>query len=85
MAQEVIRRKRDGETLDDTEIKAIVNTIASGSITDGQIAAFSMAVFFQGMCEFGARTRPQRGYFRQAREHSGLLYPARYKPVSAGR
>ena len=50
MPQEVIRRKRDGETLDDTEIKAIINTIASGSMTDGQIAAFSMAIFFQGMC-----------------------------------
>ena len=49
LPQEVIRRKRDGETLDDSEIETLIEAVVSGSVTDSQIAAFSMAVFLQGM------------------------------------
>ena len=49
LPQEIIRRKRDGETLTDAEISAMVEGIADGSISEGQIAAFAMAVYFRGM------------------------------------
>jgi thymidine phosphorylase len=49
LPQEVIRRKRDGAGLSDEEIAFMVAGLTDGSIGDGQIAAFAMAVFFQGM------------------------------------
>ncbi|MEP7452960.1 thymidine phosphorylase [Phyllobacterium sp. SB3] len=49
LPQEIIRRKRDGETLSAASITDFVNAISSGAITDGQVAAFAMAVFFNGM------------------------------------
>jgi thymidine phosphorylase len=49
LPQEIIRRKRDGETLDAGEITAFIHAMSSGSITDGQVAAFAMAIFFNGM------------------------------------
>jgi thymidine phosphorylase len=47
--QEVIRRKRDGESLNNGEIQDFVGAITDGLATDGQIAAFGMAVLFRGM------------------------------------
>ncbi|WP_296105535.1 thymidine phosphorylase [uncultured Agrobacterium sp.] len=47
--QEIIRRKRDGETLAATEIKDFIAALSDGSISEGQAAAFAMAVFFRGM------------------------------------
>lgn len=47
--QEVIRRKRDGHRLSAEEISAFVAGLSSGAIPDSQIAAFAMAVFFNGM------------------------------------
>ncbi len=49
LPQEIIRRKRDGETLTDAEIRFFSNGIADGSISEGQIAAFAMAIFFQDL------------------------------------
>ncbi|HYG87438.1 MAG TPA: thymidine phosphorylase [Azospirillum sp.] len=49
LSQEIIRRKRDGHRLDTAEIEAFVRGIADGSVTEGQAAAFAMAVFFRGM------------------------------------
>lgn len=49
LPQEIIRRKRDGQTLDAADITAFVNAMSSGAITEGQVAAFAMAVFFNGM------------------------------------
>lgn len=49
LPQEIIRRKRDGETLSAANITDFVNAMSAGSITDGQVAAFAMAVFFNGM------------------------------------
>ncbi|MDA5092731.1 thymidine phosphorylase [Aliiroseovarius sp. KMU-50] len=46
---EIIRKKRDGATLSTEEISAMVNGIQDGSASEGQVAAFAMAVFFQGM------------------------------------
>jgi thymidine phosphorylase len=47
--QEVIRRKRDGKALEPDEIKNFVKGLTEGSITEGQVAAFTMATFFRGM------------------------------------
>lgn len=49
LPQEIIRRKRDGGMLRADEIEFMVGGLTDGSIGDGQIAAFAMAVFFQGM------------------------------------
>lgn len=47
--QEIIRKKRDGQVLSREEISFFSKGIADDSISEGQIAAFAMAVFFQGM------------------------------------
>ncbi|MBV7377502.1 thymidine phosphorylase [Maritimibacter dapengensis] len=49
LISEIIRKKRDGETLMPDEIGAMVTAISDGSASDAQVAAFGMAVFFQGM------------------------------------
>ena len=49
LPQETIRRKRDGRALPPEEIATFVAGIASGAISEGQVAAFAMAVFLQGM------------------------------------
>ncbi|MGI9354771.1 MAG: thymidine phosphorylase [Rhizobiaceae bacterium] len=49
LPQETIRRKRNGEALAAEEIAAFVSGISDGSITEGQVAALAMAVYFNGM------------------------------------
>ncbi len=49
LPQEIIRRKRDGETLSAEEIGFMVSGLTEGTVTEGQVAAFAMAVFFRGM------------------------------------
>ena len=49
LPQEIIRHNRDGHTLSDEEIHLMGAGLTSGEIGDGQIAAFAMAIFFQGM------------------------------------
>ena len=48
-AQELIRRKRDGGALSDDELRFLVGGITDGCVTDGQAAAFAMAVFFRDL------------------------------------
>ncbi|NNF15948.1 MAG: thymidine phosphorylase, partial [Gammaproteobacteria bacterium] len=49
LPQEIIRKKRNGEILAREEIEWFVNGIRDEVITEGQIGAFAMAVYFQGM------------------------------------
>ncbi|MQW90233.1 thymidine phosphorylase [Sinorhizobium saheli] len=49
LPQEVIRKKRDGGRLDAAEIVDFVRGVTDGSLSEGQIAAFAMAVWFSGM------------------------------------
>ncbi len=49
LPQEIIRKKRDGLRLEDDEIRFMVTGISSEAISEGQVAAFAMAVFFRGM------------------------------------
>ncbi|MBX4866158.1 thymidine phosphorylase [Rhizobium bangladeshense] len=47
--QEIIRRKRDGEELDAADIRSFIAALAAGRLSEGQIGAFAMAVWFKGM------------------------------------
>ncbi len=60
--QELIRKKRDGQSLSDEEVSFFVRGITDGSISEGQAAAFAMAVFFRDMStdERVALTRAMR-------------------------
>jgi len=49
--QELIRRKRDGGTLTAEEVAFLVRGIADGGLSDGQVAAFAMAVFFRDLAD----------------------------------
>lgn len=49
LPQELIRTKRDGGRLPAEAIAAFVAGVSDGSITEGQAAAFAMAVFFRGL------------------------------------
>jgi thymidine phosphorylase len=49
LPQEVIRKKRDGIVLSAVDIQEFVNGICDESVSEGQIAALAMAVYFQGM------------------------------------
>lgn len=49
LPQEVIRKKRDGGQLEADEIAGFIKGLADGSISEGQVAAFAMAVWFAGM------------------------------------
>src|SRR5690554_7443399 len=49
LPQEIIRAKRDGKELSREQIAYFVRGITAGYVSEGQIAAFAMAVFFKGM------------------------------------
>ncbi len=49
LPQEIIRKKRDGLPLTKAEIAFMVEGLTSGAVTEGQVAAFTMATFFKGM------------------------------------
>lgn len=49
LPQEIIRRKRDGKPLASSDIADFVRGIADGSVSEGQVSALAMAVFFNGM------------------------------------
>jgi thymidine phosphorylase len=49
LPQEIVRKKRDGSALSKEEIAFLIEGLTKGSVTEGQAAAFAMAVFFEGM------------------------------------
>jgi thymidine phosphorylase len=49
LTAELIRRKRDGLELSDSEISQLVAGIADGSVTDAQVGALAMAIVWRGM------------------------------------
>jgi pyrimidine-nucleoside phosphorylase len=46
---ELIARKRDGGVLEDAEISAILHDFMQGGVTDYQMSALLMAIFFRGL------------------------------------
>jgi thymidine phosphorylase len=67
LPQEIIRRKRDGHELSAEEIAFIVRGIHDGSLSEGQVAAFAMTVFFRGM------TVPERVALTLGLARSGIM------------
>jgi thymidine phosphorylase len=47
--KELLRDKRDGRALTPDELRAIAAGIGDGTLSDAQVAAFAMAVFFRGL------------------------------------
>jgi len=67
LPQEIIRRKRDGGALGEAEIDFFIRGLTDGSISEGQAAAFAMAVFFRGM------TMDERVLLTRAMAQSGRV------------
>ncbi len=67
LPQEIIRKKRDGEVLTADEIKFFIQGVADNSVSEGQIAAFAMAIFFNEM------TMPERIALTCAMRDSGTV------------
>ncbi|MCX4028972.1 thymidine phosphorylase [Endozoicomonas sp. SM1973] len=65
LPQEIIRQKRDGHSLSKEQIQFFVEGITSGKVSEGQIAALAMAVYFNDF------TMAERVAFTQAMQHSG--------------
>jgi thymidine phosphorylase len=65
LPQEIIRKKRDGGELSAEEIAFIVDGICDDSLSEGQVAAFAMAVFFRDM------TTAERAALTLGLAHSG--------------
>jgi thymidine phosphorylase len=49
LPQDVIRKKRDREELNAAEIREFVNGVVQGTVNQGQIGAFTMATYLNGM------------------------------------
>jgi thymidine phosphorylase len=67
LPQEIIRKKRDGGGLTAAELQFVVKGITENSFTEGQVAAFAMAVFFRGM------NGDERVAFTRAMRDSGIV------------
>ncbi|MGJ7844784.1 thymidine phosphorylase [Escherichia coli] len=67
LAQEIIRKKRDGHALSDEEIRFFINGIRDNTISEGQIAALAMTIFFHDM------TMPERVSLTMAMRDSGTV------------
>ena len=67
LPQEIIRKKRDGRALSDTEIKTFINGLVEGQVSDAQAAALAMAIYFCGM------TMDERIALTSAMMHSGAV------------
>ena len=78
LPQETIRRKRDRLALAPDEIAAFVAGVTDGSVSEGQVAAFAMAVWFNGM------SREEIVALTQAMRDSGdvLAWPELDRPVA---
>ncbi len=44
LPQEIIRKKRDGQKLASAEIAEFISGVTAKSVTEGQVAAFCMAI-----------------------------------------
>ncbi|UFN69034.1 thymidine phosphorylase [Vibrio alginolyticus] len=49
LPQEIILKKRDGEVLTADEINFFIQGVANNTVSEGQIAAFAMTIFFNEM------------------------------------
>jgi len=67
LPQEIIRKKRDGHALTDAEIRFFINGVRDNSVSEGQIAALAMTIYFHDM------TLPERVALTMAMRDSGTV------------
>lgn len=67
LPQEIIRKKRDGHVLPDADIRDFIDGVTSGRVSEGQVAAFCMAVLLKKM------TMPERVALTAAMAGSGTV------------
>ncbi len=67
LPQELIRLKRDGHALPPDAIEAFIAGLTANRVTEGQAAAFAMAVFFRGL------SLPERVALTRAMMRSGTV------------
>lgn len=67
LPQELIRLKRDGHALPPEAIEGFIAGLTAGRVTEGQAAAFAMAVFFRGL------SLPERVALTRAMMRSGTV------------
>ena len=67
LPQEIIRKKRDGQVLPDADIRAFIDGVTNGGVSEGQVAAFCMAVLLKKM------TMPERVALTSAMAGSGTV------------
>jgi thymidine phosphorylase len=49
LPQEIIRKKRDGQPLTEEEIRFFINGVRDNTVSEGQIAALAMTIYFHDM------------------------------------
>ena len=76
LAQEIIRRKRDGMRLSAEELAFVARSIGDGGMAEGQVAAFAMAVYFNGL-DMDERVALTRAMAQSGRiiDWSGMTLP----------
>ena len=67
LPQDVIRKKRDREELSAADLKQFVDGTVSGAVSQGQIGAFTMAIYLNGM------TRAERVAYTLAMRDTGRV------------
>lgn len=67
LPQEIIRKKRDGHTLNEEEIRFFINGVRDNSVSEGQIAALAMTIYFHDM------SLPERVALTMAMRDSGTV------------
>lgn len=67
LPQEIIRKKRDGQRLSEEEIRFFINGVRDNSVSEGQIAALAMTIFFHDM------SLPERVALTMAMRDSGTV------------
>ncbi len=72
---DVIRLKRDGSELSESQIQLVVDAVTSRSVPDYQVSAWLMAVFLNGM------TTAERGALTRAMTHSGRVLDFSHLPA----
>ncbi|MFW0700553.1 thymidine phosphorylase [Pantoea sp. R13S299] len=67
LPQEIIRKKRDGHALTEEEIRFFINGVRDNTVSEGQIAALAMTIWFHDM------TLPERVALTMAMRDSGTV------------
>ncbi len=67
LPQEIIRKKRDGHALSEEEIRFFIKGVRDNSVSEGQIAALAMTIYFHDM------TLPERVALTMAMRDSGTV------------